>query len=310
MKTLPTLRQLRYLVAVAEQGHFGRAAEACAVTQSTLSAGIRELEGVLGAALIDRSRQPAKLTPLGEDIVPRARALLRGAEDLVDTAAAGLAPFTRLIRLGTIPTVGPYLLPRLLPELRTRFPQLTLYLREGQTRQILDLIDQGRLDLGLIALPYDTGMLEVCVLGRERLMLACPTGHELAGLSTVSGERLATESLLLLEDGHCLRDHVLATCPAAGTRANEAFQATGMSTLVQMVAAGLGLTLLPEMAVATETGRASGLATVPLSDSGASRDIALVWRPGAARAREYWDLCGVMRPLVRGVSIPKPEPVA
>lgn len=296
MRPLPTLRQLRYLVAVAEEGHFGRAADACAVTQSTLSAGIRELEGVLGTVLVDRSRQPARLTPVGEEIVPRARSLLRGAEDLVD-AAAGLAPFTRLIRLGTIPTIGPYLLPRVLPALRVRFPQLPLYLREDRTRQVLDLIDQGRLDLGLIALPYDTGAMEVCVLGRERLVLACRTDHPLAGEATVSGARVAEQVLLLLEDGHCLRDHVLTACPAAGARANEAFQATGMSTLVQMVAAGLGVTLLPEMAVAVEAGRTAGIATVPLSEDGASREIALVWRPGAARTAEYQELCRVMQPL-------------
>ncbi|TVR83408.1 MAG: LysR family transcriptional regulator [Rhodospirillales bacterium] len=304
MKILPTLRQLRYLVAVAEEGHFRRAAETCAVTQSTLSAGIRELETLLGTALIDRSRQPARLTPVGEEILPRARALLRGAEDLMDAAAAGVAPFTRLIRLGTIPTIGPYLLPRVLPELRVRFPRLTLYLREAQTRQILDLIDQARLDVGLIALPYETGDLEVCILGRERLVLACPAGHPLAAEAEVGGDRLGRESVLLLEDGHCLRDHVLASCPAAGGRANEAFQATGMSTLVQMVAAGLGVTLLPDMAVAMEAARSSGLATVPLSDVGATRDIALVWRAGSVRAEEYRALCAAMRPLVT------PEPAA
>lgn len=301
MKVLPTLRQLRYLVTVAECGHFGRAADDCAVTQSTLSAGIRELETVLGVTLIDRGRHGAMLTPLGEEIAARARSLLRAAEDLVDTASAGGQPLTGLLRLGVIPTVAPYLLPRAMPAIRERYPRLVLYLREEQTRRLLALVDEGRIDAALLALPYDVGDLETMILGEDRLVVACRTDTPLAAKAVVRGEDLADQPLLLLEDGHCLREHVLTSCPMGGQKpdGNEAFQATSMSTLVQMVANGLGITLLPSMAVELEARRTAGIAAIPLAAGPAARQIALVWRRGAARAADFRALGEAIRPHLK-----------
>ena len=241
MRPLPTLRQLRYLVAVAEHRHFGRAADDCLVTQSTLSAGIRELESVLGVTLIGRSKRHVALTPLGEDIVKRAQALLRTADELVDAAQVGGLPLTGLLRLGVIPTVGPYLLPKALPELREAYPGLRPYLREEQTPRLLDMLGRGRLDAGVIALPYATGELETMLLAEDALLVACPKGHAFAGRGSISGSELAGEPIMLLEDGHCLRNHALTACRLLPGQANEDLQATSLSTLVQMVGGGLGL---------------------------------------------------------------------
>jgi LysR family transcriptional regulator, hydrogen peroxide-inducible genes activator len=286
MRPLPTLRQLRYLVAVAEHGHFGRAAEECLVTQSTLSAGIRELEDVLGVTLVGRSKRHVAMTPLGEDIVQRAQALLRAADELVDAARVGSLPLTGLLRLGVIPTVGPYLLPKALPELRRAYPDLRLYLREEQTARLLDMLGRGRLDCGVIALPYLTGELETMVLGEDALLVACPKGHAFARRGTVSDSDLAGQPLMLLEDGHCLRNHALTACRLAPGQANEDLQATSLSTLVQMVGSGLGLTLVPELAVEVETRGEPDIAVVPFADGRPVRKIALVWRPDSVRGRD------------------------
>jgi LysR family hydrogen peroxide-inducible transcriptional activator len=280
------LRQLRYLVAVAEHRHFGRAAEECLVTQSTLSAGVRELEDVLGATLVGRSKRHVALTPLGEDIVQRAQALLRAADELVDAARVGSLPLTGLLRLGVIPTVGPYLLPRALPELRRAYPDLRLYLREEQTARLLDMLGRGRLDGGVIALPYLTGELETMVLGEDALLVACPKDHAFAHRGSVSSSDLAGEPMMLLEDGHCLRNHALTACRLVPGQANEDLQATSLSTLVQMVGSGLGLTLVPELAVEIETRGEPNIAIVPFADGRPVREIALVWRPDSVRGRD------------------------
>jgi LysR family transcriptional regulator, hydrogen peroxide-inducible genes activator len=299
MRPLPTLRQLRYLVAVAEHRHFGRAAEDCLVTQSTLSAGIRELEDVLGVTLIGRSKRHVALTSLGEDIVQRAQALLRAADELVDAAHVGSLPLTGLLRLGVIPTVGPYLLPGALPELRKAYPDLRLYLREEQTARLLDMLGRGRLDGGVIALPYLTGELETMVLGEDALLVACPKGHAFAGRGSVSGSELAGEPIILLEDGHCLRNHALTTCRLLPGQANEDLQATSLSTLVQMVGSGLGLTLIPELAVDVETRREQNIVVVPFADGRPAREIALVWRAESARSRDLRLLGEVLRARMR-----------
>lgn len=305
MKPLPTLRQLRYLVAVAKHRHFGRAAADCLVTQSTLSAGIRELETLLGVTLIGRSRRRVTLTPLGEDIGVRARALLRAAEELVDAAQAGGQPLSGLLRLGVIPTIAPYLLPRALPKVRDAFPNLRLYLREEQTARALELLSRARLDAALIALPYDLRGLQSMILGEDRLLVACPAGHRFAKQARVSPDELKGERLLLLEDGHCLRDHALTACRLHSSRANEEFQATSMGTLVQMVASGLGITLLPKMAVEVEANREPGVAVVPLAGNSSARRIALCWLSGSARATEFATLGAALEPYLLS-----PEPTA
>jgi Transcriptional regulator len=286
MRPLPTLRQLRYLVAVAEKGHFGRAAEECHVSQSTLSAGIQELEVVLGVRLIDRSHRQVMLTPLAEDIVLRARSLLQAAEELVDAAESGKQPLAGLLRLGVIPTIAPYLLPQALKRLRAAFPRLRLYLREDQSARLLDMLARGKLDAAIIALPYETMGLETLILGVDRMYLACRTDHRFAERSSIDPEDLSGERMLLLEDGHCLREHALTACRLAPGRSNEDLQGTSLATLVQMVVSGLGVTLLPEMAVSVEARRDPDVVAVPIGGNAPLRQIALVWRPGSVRGAE------------------------
>jgi LysR family hydrogen peroxide-inducible transcriptional activator len=295
MKSIPTLRQLRYLVALADHRHFGRAAADCLVTQSTLSAGIQELEALLGVTLIERGKRQARPTPLGEEIVERARDLLRAAEDLADAADAGKSPLAGTLRMGIIPTVGPYLLPPRLPQVRARYPKLRLYLREEQTARLLDLVLRGRLDASIVALPYEIGGFEAIDLGSERLMVACPVTHPLAGRERIAAADLEGQRLLMLEDGHCLRNHALTACRLAPGRTNEDLQGTSLGTLVQMVASGLGLTFLPEMAVEVESRRAPEVTLLPLEGDAPAREVALVHRPGSPRKRELELLADMLR---------------
>ena len=286
MTPLPSLQQLRFLAALAEERHFGRAAEACAVTQSTLSAGIKELEERLGVSLVERTRRHVMLTPLGEEIVERGRRLLRDAEELAELAKAGREPLVGPLRLGVIPTIGAYLVPAAMPGLTKRFPKLGLYLREEQTALLLAKLEQGQLDLALIALPYALGGLETMVLGQDRILLALPKEHRLTRRKRVDTAELAGEELLLMEDGHCLRSHALEACRLAGPDRNEVFQGTSLGTLLHMAAGGVGITLVPEMAVASEITGGSGLVVRPLSGD-PSRSIALAWRPSSARKAEF-----------------------
>ena len=297
MTPLPSLQQLRFLAALAEERHFGRAAEACAVTQSTLSAGIKELEERLGVSLVERTRRHVMLTPLGEEIVERARRLLRDAEELAERAKAGREPLVGPLRLGVIPTIGAYLVPAAMPELTRRFPKLRLYLREEQTAPLLAKLEQGQLDLALIALPYALGGLETMVLGQDRILLALPTEHRLARRKRVDTAELAGEELLLMEDGHCLRSHALEACRLAGPDRNEVFQGTSLGTLLHMAAGGVGITLVPEMAVASEITAGSGLVVRPLGGD-PSRSIALAWRPSSARKAEFRRLGAVLKEVL------------
>lgn len=286
MTPLPSLQQLRFLAALADERHFGRAAEACAVTQSTLSAGIKELEDRLGVRLVERTRRQVMLTPLGEEIVERGRRLLRDAEDLAETAKAGREPLSGPLRLGVIPTIGAYLVPAALRGLARKFPKLRLYLREEQTAALLAKIEKGELDLALIALPYDVGDLETMPLAADRILAALPKAHPLAGARKLDAADLAKEELLLMEDGHCLRSHALQACRLAAPGRNEVFQGTSLRTLLHMAAGGIGITLMPEMAVASEITPSSGLVARPL-EGDPSRTIALAWRRTSARKAEF-----------------------
>jgi LysR family transcriptional regulator, hydrogen peroxide-inducible genes activator len=286
MISLPSLQQLRFLAALADERHFGRAAEACAVTQSTLSAGIKELEDRLGVSLVERTRRHVMLTPLGEEIVERGRRLLRDAEELAEAAKAGREPLSGPLRLGVIPTIGAYLVPAALRGLARKFPKLRLYLREEQTASLLAKLEKGELDLALIALPYDVGELETMPLGPDRIVVALPKTHPLAAARKIDTADLAGEELLLMEDGHCLRSHALQACRLAGPDRNEVFQGTSLRTLLQMAAGGIGITLMPEMAVAAEITPGSGLVTRPL-DGDPTRLIALAWRRSSARKAEF-----------------------
>lgn len=283
----PTLRQLRHLVALHETGHFGRAAQASHVTQSTLSASVKELENVLGVPLVDRTSRRVAFTPLGLATVERARRLLVGADELVQFAKAAAEPLAGPLRLGVIPTIGPFFLPAALPRLRRRFPRLRLYLREELTDRLLERLEGGELDVALVALPYDAGNVDTMVLFDDAFALACRKDHRLAQARTVRARDLAGEPLLLLEEGHCLRGHALSACHLPGRGGGTVLEATSLHTLVQMVEGGLGVTLLPELAVRGGILRGTSLVTRPLAEPSESREIALVWRRATQREREF-----------------------
>lgn len=287
MKTLPTLRQLRYLVAVVDTCHFGQAAEACGVSQSTLSAGIQELEALLGASLLERTKRSVVPTALGRELAHRARDLLKGAEDLVDVAQAARDPMVGPVHLGVIPTIGPFLLPRAMPHLREALPRLQLYLREDQTARLLTRLEAGELDAVLLALPYAVGDVEEMDLGEDRFSVVCPPGHRFQSATMVKPEDIADENLLLLEDGHCLRDQALAACELEVSRRSAAFKGTSLLTLVQMVANGLGVTLLPQMALDAGIVRGLDLVVRPLAGNAPHRRIGLVWRRASARKETF-----------------------
>ncbi len=284
---LPTLKQLQYLVALHDHGHFGRAADATFVTQSTLSAGLRELETVLGAVLVERTRRVVRFTPLGERIVAKARRVLREAEELTDLARAAAKPLSGELRLGVIPTIAPFLLPKMLPPLRQKWPELKLYLREETTPQACESLARGNLDCILLALPYACGDIDNVVLFADRLYVAFPAGGLDAEGPTVSPDVIVPESLLMLEDGHCLKDHALAACNRPELRAEAHMLGTSLHTLVQMVDNGLGVTLLPKMAIDAGVLDGTTVDARPLNADHPSRDIALVWRANSPRAKEF-----------------------
>jgi LysR family hydrogen peroxide-inducible transcriptional activator len=283
---LPILKQLRHYAALAETRNFGRAAGASNVTQSTLSASIQELEAILGAALVDRTKRKVVLTPLGERVLARAKALLADAEELAREAQAARAPLTGELRLGVIPTVSPFLLPRVLPRLRRTHPALKLFLVEDQTARLIAKLGDGGIDCALIALPYEAGAVESESLGEDRFRLVVPKTHALAKVPRVAPAKARAESLLLLEDGHCLKDHALSACGIGAPRKRDAFAGTSLFTLVQMADNGLGVTLLPELAIEAGLLKGTGLVAVPVEGE-PSRELALIWRKGTARAPEF-----------------------
>jgi LysR family hydrogen peroxide-inducible transcriptional activator len=249
MTPLPSLRQLGYLVALAERLNFRAAAEASFVTQSTLSAGLKELESLLGVRLVERDTRNVRLTQAGEEIARRARELLAQAEDLVEAAKTAREPLTGALRVGVIPTIAPFLLPRIMPELRKRYPALKLYLREDMTERLLGRLGAGELDFALIALPYDTGDLALRELGKDEFWFVSQAGDPLAKVKAVAVEALDPRDVVLLEEGHCLRDHALRACGRHAPWSESVVEATSLTTLLQMVESGLGVTLLPELAL-------------------------------------------------------------
>lgn len=287
MIPLPTLRQLRYLAALALYRHFGKAAAACFVTQSTLSAGIRELETLLAAPLVDRTKRRVVLTALGQDVVERGRRILGAAEELALAAKAAGEPLSGDLRLGVIPTVGPFLLPRLLPRLRRAFPKLRLYLKEDRTQRLVDELEAGTLDALLLALPYDVRGAETMVLFEDRFHVACRKDSPLGRLSRLAPKDLEREPLLLLEDGHCLTDQALSVCRLPKRKEVVGFEGTSLPTLVQMADGGLGVTFLPEIALEAGILNGTRLVARPLAGERAQRRIGLAWRRGTGRRREF-----------------------
>ena len=284
---LPTIKQLQYLVALHEQGHFGRAAEACFVSQSTLSAGIRELESLLGVTLVERSRRVVRFTPLGESVVAKAHRLLREAEELSALVQASGKPLSGELRMSVIPTIAPFLLPRILPRLRRERPALKLFLREETSGDAIESLHHGRADCVLLALPFATGEVDHEHICNDRLLVAFPKDEPRDPPAEIPPGMIDEGRLLLLEDGHCLRDHALAACNRPELRASATMIGTSLHTLVQMVDNGLGLTMLPQMAVDAGILKDTQIVTRPLETDTASREIALVWRKNSPRADEF-----------------------
>jgi LysR family hydrogen peroxide-inducible transcriptional activator len=303
------LRDLQYLVALAEQRHFGRAAAASFVSQPTLSTQIRKLEDELGVPLVERAPRRVMLTPAGREIAERARRILAEVEQLKESARRTLDPEAGTVRLGIFPTLGPYLLPHVVPKIRARFPRLELLLIEEKTEAILRQLREGRLDAGVLALPLHDEQLQVEFLFEEQFLLAVPHAHPLARRGTLSLHELAHEQLLLLEDGHCLRDQALDVCALAGAEEKTGFRATSLETLRQMVAANVGITLLPALSVKPPVARSEDIQLLRFRDSQPSRQIAMAWRRSSAMGEFLHKLAQVLRTVPTALLTPGEESV-
>ncbi len=294
---LPTLKQLQYLVALEEHGHFGKAAEATFVTQSTLSAGIRELESLLGLMLVERTRRVVRFTPLGSKIVAKAHRILREAEELAEMARSAGKPLAGDLRMSVIPTIAPFLLPKMLPALRKQYPELKLFLREEASAVACEALHHGQVDCVLLALPFAAGDVEKAKLFDDGLYVAFPKDDPRNPPESVSPDMIDESKLLLLVDGHCLKDHALAACNRPELRASAMMIGTSLHTLVQMVDNGLGLTLIPEMAVKAGLLNGTDVQARPLKAQHASREIAIVWRTNSPRREEFELLATALRKL-------------
>ena len=293
------IRDLRYLIAVADHRHFGRAAAASFVSQPTLSTQIRKLEDELGVALVERAPRKVMLTPVGREIVERARRIVAEVEQLGEVALRSRDPEAGTVRLGIFPTLGPYLLPHVVPRIRTRFPQLELLLVEEKSDVLLQRLREGTLDAALLALPLHDDQLHAEFLFEEPFLLAVPESHPLANHGPLALDDLSSQTLLLLEDGHCLRDQALDVCRTAGAGENGGFRATSLETLRQMVAANVGVTLLPSLAVKPPVAQSDAIRLLPFRDPQPSRRIAMVWRRSSAMGDFLMQLASEFKRLPR-----------
>jgi LysR family transcriptional regulator, hydrogen peroxide-inducible genes activator len=300
---LPTIKQLQYLVALREHGHFGKAADACFVTQSTLSAGLRELEASLGVMLVERTRRIVRFTALGERIADKAVRLLREAEELAEMARAEGKPLHGELRMGVIPTIAPFLLPAMLPRLRSEWPSLKLYLREETSQAACEALHRGQLDCVLLALPFACGDVDFAALFDDRLFVAFPQGEAPRG-ETVEVDAIDEKRMLLLEDGHCLKDHALSACNRPELRAHAAMMGTSLHTLVQMVDNGLGVTFVPSMAIEAGILDGTHVDAKPLRSDHGFRRVALIWRRSSARENEFQLLATALRRIMRELIAP------
>jgi LysR family transcriptional regulator, hydrogen peroxide-inducible genes activator len=307
MPALPSVRQLRYFVSLAEHLHFRKAAEAIYVTQPTLSAGIKELESTLGLALFERDKTKVRLTGAGDAVLARARSLVAQAQDLVEVAHGLAEPLATPFRLGAIPTVAPFLLPTLLPVLRTRFPKLELYLREDLSARLIEALAVGELDAVMIALPYPTDQLIVREILRDEFWFVGPEGEPVSDDERIPIDRIPVDRLLLLEEGHCLRDHAIQAC-GRDVRTRRALDATSVFTLLQMVESGMGVTLLPEIAVKAGILKNSKLIARPIGGAKPPvRTIALATRESMARRRDFDLLADTIIERLRDGQPPRPN---
>lgn len=294
------IRDLQYLDAVARHQHFGRAAEACFVSQPTLSGQIMKLEQQLGLVLIERHRKRVMLTPAGDALIARARAVLRAADDFEESARALSAPLSGDFHLGLIPTVAPYLLPHIMAPLGRALPEVNFYLHEGQTQELLKQLDEGKLDVVILSWLDSIDNVERYELFREPLVLAAPQHFPVAGRDRAALSDLDGQLVLTLEDGHCLRDETLDYCFSAGAKEDQRFQATSLETLRYMVASGLGITLLPQLAV-RPADEVQGLSYVPFSEPPPSREICLLVRPNYSRMEAVRAMVGTIRQAMAGL---------
>ena len=283
----PTLRQFEYFVALAERLNFRRAAESCFVSQPSLSAQIAQLEALLGIKLFERDRRGASLTEAGRALLPGAKETLASCDRIGQLARSLGAPLTGPLRLGIIPTIGAYLLPKVLPAVSESFPELQVFLREDMTGRLLEQLEEGKLDLLLLAIDIDLGGVATQPLFSDPFVLAVPESDELAGSREVSLSDLEGRNVLLLDDGHCLREQTLPLCESAGAGELAGFRASSLGTITQMVASGLGITLLPELAVEREAAAVPGLRVISFGADGPSRSVGLAWRANSPRGDEY-----------------------
>lgn len=283
---LPTLRQLQYLKLLAEHGSFSRAAEAAFVSQPALSAGVQELEKILGAQVVERTRGGIQLTAVGAETVKRAEDVLARTEDLVEAAQSAGRPLSGRFRLGVIPTIAPFLLPAKLPGVKAAWPALKLFIREDLTPALIKALKAGQLDAAIIALPYSAAGIDHARIGDDEILAAAPAGHPLAAPGPIQPGSLRSEDLILLEDGHCLRDHALAAFHIDPPKGDDVFAATSLHTLVQMVGSGLGVSFLPEMAVRAGLADNPGVVVRPISAEAPRREIVVAWRSGSSRETE------------------------
>lgn len=294
----PTLRQLEYLVALAEHLHFRKAAEACSVSQPALSGQIQQLEASLGLALFERDHRRVLATAAGRELAARARAVLDDVDTLLEVAHGLARPLCGPLRLGVIPTIAPFLLPRLIPAVRRRFPDLELILREETTEELIRGMDAGRLDLLLLDIGEELPHLHARELFEDRFHLAAPAGHPLLARPRVAQDELHRHPLLLLDEGHCLRHRALELCEKTGASTREEVRATSLVTLAQMCAQGLGVTLLPSIALPVLASTDSGLETRPFEEPAPSRRIGLAWRAGSPRTAEWGQLAAVFQEVL------------
>jgi LysR family hydrogen peroxide-inducible transcriptional activator len=306
--TAVSLTELRYVVATADERHFGRAARACSVTQPTLSAQVQKLEKTLGVKLFERSSKSVHLTPIGEEIVAQARLVLDATEKILDLVQRRREPLSGPIRLGVIPTLSPYLLPWLVPPLREAFPRLQIIFRELKTAELVDELAQHRIDAGILALPVHAPALASAALFDEPFWFVAPRKHALASKKRVSEDDLAEENVLLLEEGHCMRDQALAIChrdPRASDEPRGDFRATSIETLRHMVAAGMGSTLLPALAITERDKHSDDVVVLPFAPPAPVRHVALVWRRTHPRPGDFAILAEFVRDhLPSSVSAP------
>jgi len=283
---LPTVKQLRYLIALEKHVHFGKAAESCFVSQSAFSVAIRELESTLGTQLFDRTNKRVSITAMGQQIVVQARLVVRDLEALMDMAWVSSEPLSGKLRLGVIPTISPFLLPKILPQLRSHFPRLQLFLQEDTTQRVYEKLMSGELDLILIAFPYELRNVEKMTLFKDPFLLAYKKGSQFIKTQKVTADNLQSESIMLLGDGHCLRDHALSACKIRNRNKVSHFSASSLLTLIEMVEADLGVTYLPEMAKDSPMLKNTNIKTQAMPKN-SHREIGLIWRKGSARGKEF-----------------------